>query len=100
MPSTSAKGITVKAEAMAEVVVAKAKARINIDLNQKADPQATVPTVAPVTLPQDARHLEKNATIATKTAIFPRTVDLNNVVTPHPNQNLMVLDNHDVIYMI
>ena len=50
---------------------AKAKARVDIDLNQKGDPQATVPTVAPVTLPRGARHLGRNATIAPKKAIFP-----------------------------
>ena len=94
MSSTSIKGVTVKAEALE----AKTKARINIDLNQKGDPQATVPTVAPVTLLRGARHLERNATIATKKAIFPSIVDPNNVVTPHPNQNLMVPDNHAVIY--
>ena len=40
MPSTNARGVQVpvKAEAMA-------KARVNIDLNQKADHQATVPIV-------------------------------------------------------
>ena len=58
----------VKAEA---VVEAMAKARVNIDLNQKADHQATVPIVVQVTLPRGAEHLVKNATIATKKAIFP-----------------------------
>ena len=80
MPSTGIKGVTVEAEA----VEAKAKARVNIDLIRKADPQAIVPTVAPVTLLRGARHLGKNATIATKKAIFPSIVDLNNMVIPMP----------------
>ena len=42
MPSTSTREAQVKAEAMVE---AEAKARVNIDLNQKADHQATVPIV-------------------------------------------------------
>ena len=60
-----------KAEAMVEAMEAKAKARVGIDLNQKADPQATVPTVAPVTFQRDAGHLGRNATIATKRPFFP-----------------------------
>ena len=70
MLSTSVRGVTVKVETMVEAMVAKAKARVNIDLNQKAEPQVTVPTVAPVNLPRGARHLGRNATIATKKAIF------------------------------
>ena len=42
MPSTSTREVQVRAEA---VVEAMAIARIDIDLNQKADPQATVPIV-------------------------------------------------------
>ena len=97
MPSTSAREVQmpVKAEAME----AKAKARVNTDLNQKADHQVTVPIVVQVTLPRGARHLVKNATIVTKKAIFPSTADPGNVVAPHPKQNLMVPDNHAMIYM-
>ena len=46
--------------------MAKAKARVDIELNQKVDHQATVPIVVCITLPRGARHLVKNATIATK----------------------------------
>ena len=65
MPSTNTRGVQVpvKVEAMVEAV---AKARVNIDLNQKADHQATVLIVVQVTLPRGAKHLVKNATIATK----------------------------------
>ena len=57
----------VKAEVM---VKAMAKARVDIDLNQKADHQETVPIVVQVTLPRGAKHLVKNATIATRKVIF------------------------------
>ena len=49
------------------------KARVNIDLNQREDPQdqaTTVQIVVQVTLQRGARHLEKNATIVIKKAIF------------------------------
>ena len=62
MPSTSAREVQVKAEAMVE---AEAKARVDIDLNHKADHQATVPIVIRVTLQKGAKHLVKNATTAT-----------------------------------
>ena len=52
------------------MVEAIARASVDIDLNQRADHQATVPIVVPVTLPRGAKHLVKNATIATKKAIF------------------------------
>ena len=67
MPPTSAREVQVKAEAMIEAV---AKARVDTDLNQKADHQATVPIVIQVTLPRGAKHLVKNATIATKRPFF------------------------------
>ena len=76
-----------------------AKARVDIDLNQKADHQATVLIVVQVTLPRGAKHLVKNATIATKKAIFPSTAGLSNVDVPHPKQNLMVPDNYTIMYM-
>ena len=64
MPSTSTRGVQVKAEA-------GVRARVDIDLNQKADHQATVLIVVRVTLPRGAKHLVKNATIATKRPFFP-----------------------------
>ena len=79
------------------MVEAVARARVDIYLNQKADHQATVPIVVRVTLPRGAKHLVKNATIATKKAIFPSTAGLNNVDVLHPKQNLMVPDNHAMI---
>ena len=91
MPSTSAREMQVKAEA---VVEAEAKARLNIDLNQKADHQATVPIVVRVTLQEGAKHLVKNATTAKRKAIFPSTAGLSNMDVPHPKQNLMVPDIH------
>ena len=95
MPSTSAREVHVKAEA---VVEAEAKAKVDIDLNQKANHQATVPIVVQVTLQEGAKHLVKNATTATRKAIFPSTAGLSNVDIPHPKQNLMVPDNHAVMY--
>ena len=96
MPSTSTREVQVKAEAMVEAV---GRARVDIDLNQKADHQATVPIVVQVTLPRGAKHLVKNATIATRKAIFPSTVGLSNVDVLNPKQNLMVPDNHAMMYM-
>ena len=61
MPSI-AKGVVVKAEVEAEAIEAK----VDIDLNQKADHQATVPIVVRVTLSRCVKHLAKNATIAIK----------------------------------
>ena len=95
MPSTSAREVQVKAEA---VVEAEARARVNIDLNQKADHQATVPILVRVTLQKGAKHLVKNATTTTRKAIFPGTAGPSNVDVPHPKQNLMVPDNHTVMY--
>ena len=97
MPSTSTRGVQVKAEAMAEVMVAKAKARINIDLNQKADPQATVPLWLQSPSQEMQGIWKIMLLLPQKMPLFPE-LDLNNVVTPHPYQNLMVLDNHAVIY--
>ena len=84
MPSTSARGVQVKAEAMVE---AEAKARVDIELNQKADHQATVPIVVQVTLQKGAKHLVKNATTATRKAIFHSTAGLSNVDVNLPNQD-------------
>ena len=95
MLSTSTREVQVKAEAMVE---AEAKARVDIDLNQKADHQATVPIVVRVTLQEGAKHLVKNATTATRKPIFPSTAGLSKVDVPHPKQNLMVPDNHAVMY--
>ena len=96
MPSTSTREVQVKAEVMVEAV---AKARVDIDLNQKADHQATDPIVFQITLPRGAKYLVRNATIATKKAIFPSTVGPSSVDIPHPKQNLMVPDDHAVMYM-
>ena len=47
--------------------------------------------------PGGAKHLVKNATIATKQTIFPSTAGPSNMDVPHPKQNLMVPDNHTVM---
>ena len=96
MPSNSTREVQVKAKAMIE---AEAKARVDIDLDQKADHQATVPIVVRVTLQEGAKHLVKNATTATRKAIFPSTAGLSNMDIPHPKQNLMVPDNHTLMYV-
>ena len=86
----------VKAEAMVE---AKAKARVDIDLNQKADHQATVPIVVQVTFQKGAKHLVKNATIATRKAIFHSTVDPSNVDTHLPNPDTTMADSPTMMSM-
>ena len=50
--------------------------------SQKADPGAIAPIVVPVTLLRGARHLGRNATIATKKAISPSIAHLSNVAIP------------------
>ena len=86
MQSTSAREVQVpiKAEAVVEAVEAKAKARVSIDLNQKADHQVTVPIVVRGTLPRGARHLVRNATIATRKVTFHSTAGLSIVTFPIP----------------
>ena len=98
MPSTNTKEVQVLVRAKA-MVEAMAIARVNIDLNQKKNHQATVPIVVRVTLPKGAKHLVKNAIIAKRKTIFPSTAGLSKVGILHPKQNLMVPDNHTMMYM-
>ena len=96
MTQLTVQGVPVKGEALVE---AKAKARVDIDLNQKADHQATVPIVVRVTLQKGAKHLVKNATIATRKAIFHSTVDPSNVDIHLLNRDTTMADSPIVMSM-
>ena len=65
MPLTSTNRVTVKAGAVEAIVKA------GIGPNQKTDLGTIVLIVGPVILLRDARHLERNATIATRRPFFP-----------------------------
>ena len=67
MPSTSAREVQVKAEAVEE---AEAKAKVDIDLNQKIDHQATVPIVAVAIHLNNVKPLAKNAITVIKRPFF------------------------------